>query len=314
MTAPTIVTGAAGFAGSHLVDYLLSTGRGPIVGWYRHGDPAPARTDIQWQSVDILDGTAVHAAMHAVRPGTVYHCAGAAHVGQSWRTAPDTCAVNVRGTHHIASALAATRQPAVLLVVSSALVYAQSDAAMGEDHPLIPANPYGLSKIAQELAGTLPGEPQLRTCIARPFNHVGPRQSDAFVASAFARQIAEMEAGAVPPVLAVGNLDAQRDLTDVRDVVRAYVAIAEQGATGRPYNVCSGRALSVRHLLALLCADARIPIRVEPDPARFRPNDTPLVLGDPTRIRTELGWAPEIPFQQTLTDLLTYWRGRTTVA
>ncbi len=147
-----------------------------------------------------------------------------------------------------------------------------------------------------------------RVLIARPFNHAGPRQSDAYVTSSFARQIAEAEAGRREPVLRVGNLESRRDITDVRDTVRAYHAMMERGTARRPYNVCSGIAYLVRDLLDSLIALARIPVRVESDPARMRPSDNPVVLGDNSRIRSEVGWSPRIGMEQTLRDLLAYWR------
>jgi GDP-4-dehydro-6-deoxy-D-mannose reductase len=179
-----------------------------------------------------------------------------------------------------------------------------------EDDPLVPNSPYALSKLAQEMEGTRAIEDGLHVTIARAFNHMGPRQDPFFAASGFARRIADIEAGRWEPEIAVGNLDARRDLTDVRDTVRAYRLIVEQGATGRPYNVCSGRAITIRDLLDRLLARARVPIRVRIDPTRLRPNDVPLLLGDPTRIQTELGWLPEIPLDRTLDDLLDDWRSR----
>jgi GDP-4-dehydro-6-deoxy-D-mannose reductase len=147
--------------------------------------------------------------------------------------------------------------------------------------------------------------------IARPFNHVGPRQDPYFAASGFARRIADIERGQWAPEISVGNLEARRDLTDVRDTVRAYQMILERGQPGRPYNVCSGRAIRIRELLDLLIARARVPVEVKVDPARYRPNDTPILLGNPARLRDELGWTAEIPIEQTLDDLLEYWRSRT---
>jgi GDP-4-dehydro-6-deoxy-D-mannose reductase len=181
-------------------------------------------------------------------------------------------------------------------------VYGNSDDPLTEDHPLAPASPYALSKLAQEMIGDV--------LIARAFNHFGPRQDPWFVASGFARRIADIEAGRWDAEISVGNLDARRDLTDVRDTVRAYRLIAERGTPGRPYNVCSGRAIVIRDLLDRLLAHARVPIRIKVDPARLRPNDVPLVVGDPRRLRDELGWTPAIPLEQTVNDLLEYWRSR----
>ena len=302
-----LVTGAAGFAGGHLVDLLAAEGC-DVVAWHRPGGHPPREVPrTRWEAIDLLDRAQVDAAVARLRPAAVYHCAGAAHVGRSWDSTESTFAVNVRGTHHLLDALQRGGGAARVLVLSSALVYASADAALAETHELAPNNPYGLSKLAQEmLAARTDGA--LAVTIARPFNHVGPRQDPHFAASGFARRIADIERGRWAPEISVGNLEARRDITDVRDTVRAYRLILEKGEPGRPYNVCTGRALSIRELLDLLLARARVPIAIKIDPARLRPNDTPLLLGDPSRLRDELGWTPTIPLEQTLDDLLEYWR------
>ena len=259
--------------------------------------------------MDLLDKRSVAQALAAVRPEIVYHCAGAAHVGRAWQSTEPTFATNVRGTHHVIEGLRVCGCVARVMIPSSSLVYAAADGPMSEDHPIGPASPYALSKLAQELVGLEnPGGPT--ALVARAFNHIGPRQDPFFAASGFARRIADIEAGRWNAELQVGNLEARRDLTDVRDTVRAYKAIAERGRPGRAYNVCSGRAVAIREVLDMLLARARVPIRIVADPARYRPNDQPLVVGDPTRIRTELGWTADIPLERTLDDLLEYWRGR----
>jgi GDP-4-dehydro-6-deoxy-D-mannose reductase len=189
-------------------------------------------------------------------------------------------------------------------------VYATCERAIDEQAALVPNSPYGLSKLAQEMLGRRAAGDGLAVTTARAFNHFGPRQDPFFVASGFARRIADIEAGRWQPELAVGNLDARRDLTDVRDTVRAYRLILERGQPGRAYNVCSGHAVAVRELVDRLLARARVPIHIRVDPQRYRPNDIPLLLGDPTRIQTELGWRPYIPLDQTIDDLLDYWRAR----
>jgi GDP-4-dehydro-6-deoxy-D-mannose reductase len=192
------------------------------------------------------------------------------------------------------------------MVTGSALVYRASTQPLSEDDPIGPADPYGVSKLAQEmLALRAQGSPVF---VARPFNHAGPRQAPSYSTSSFARQIAEIEAGRSDPVLRVGNLESRRDITDVRDTVRAYTAIVERGTPGRPYNVCSGRAYRVRGLLDVLVGLARVAIRIEVDPARLRPSDNPVVAGSRARITAETGWVPEIPIERTLEDLLNYWR------
>lgn len=220
-----------------------------------------------------------------------------------------TFAVNVRGTHNLIEGLRDLKLDARVLVPSSAMVYAASDSAIREDHPIAPASPYALSKLAQELVGCgNPGGPDV--FIARAFNHFGPRQDPGFVASGFARRIADIEAGRWAPEIAVGNLAAHRDLMDVRDTVRAYRLILEHGVPGRPYNVCTGRAIAIQDLLDMMLARAKVPIAVKIDPKRYRPNDLPIVLGDPRRIQNELGWRAEIPVEQTIDDLLADWRSR----
>ena len=309
MSRTILVTGAAGFAGSHLLD-LLSTGAVDIVAWHRPGAAPPrAVPRTRWEPVDLLDPAAVDEAIERMRPAAVYHCAGAAHVGRSWDSTESTFATNVRGTHHLLTALDRAGEPARVMIPSSALVYATADEALTEQHQLLPASPYGLSKLAQEMLGERTNG-VLTVTIARAFNHFGPRQHPHFVASGFARRIADIEKGRWEPEISVGNLDARRDMTDVRDTVRAYQLILERGRAGHPYNVCSGHTIVIHDLLDMLIARARVPVAVKPDPARYRPNDAPILLGDPSRLRDELGWTPKIPIEQTLDDLLEYWRAQ----
>jgi GDP-4-dehydro-6-deoxy-D-mannose reductase len=309
MSGGVLVTGAAGFAGSHLVDHLVESGA-DVVAWHRPGHP-PARDvrTTRWEAIDLLDAETVAAGISRLRPAAVYHCAGAAHVGRAWDSTESTFATNVRGTHNLLRALERVGGSARVLVPSSALVYRGADEALTESHPLVPNSPYGLSKLAQEMLARRSNGP-LGVTIARAFNHLGPRQDPQFAASGFARQIADIERGISEPEISVGNLEARRDLTDVRDTVRAYTLILARGTPGRPYNVCSGHAITIRELLDLLLVRARVPLRVKVDPARYRPNDTPLLLGDASRLRDELGWSPRIPLEQTLDDLLEYWRRR----
>src|SRR5512138_106749 len=227
MGGAILVTGAAGFAGSHLLD-LLTRDRSDVVAWRRTGgtprptDETASASRVTWQSVDLLDRDAVYRAIAELRPSAVYHCAGAAHVGRSWENAASTFAVNVRGTHHLSEGLRRAGVRARVVIPSSALVYASSNEALTEDDELLPRSPYALSKLAQEIVGQRSIDDGLHVTIARAFNHVGPRQDPHFAASGFARRIADIEAGRWEPEMAVGNLNARRDLTDVRDTIRAY--------------------------------------------------------------------------------------------
>lgn len=301
-----LVTGAAGFAGSHLVDRLRQSHE-QVHAWSNpaSGRRLPPRTGVHWQSVDLLDLPSLEQALSASRPSVIYHCAGVAQVAESWSQADLALRVNAFGTHLLLEGVRRTGLDCPVVVVGSALVYRPSLTALTEEDALGPRDPYGVSKLAQEMVGERATTPVF---LARPFNHAGPRQPSSFVTSSFARQVAEIEAGRADPVLRVGNLDARRDITDVRDIVRGYEALAGCGRQRIPYNLCSGKAYRVGDLLEMLLTMSRVPVRVEQDPARLRPSDNPVVLGDPSRIAADTGWRAEIPIERTLGDLLDWWR------
>jgi GDP-4-dehydro-6-deoxy-D-mannose reductase len=305
----TLITGAAGFVGSHLIE-LLEKDSAQIVALLRPGtEPLVSGTRVIWHAVELHDRESVTAAIKAFSPTEIYHLAGVPHVGDSWAHVHETLAGNVLGTHHLFGALRRLQMKPRVLITSTAFVYEPLNRAITEHDPVRPNSPYGTSKIAQEMVALRAWEDDgIPSLIARAFNHVGPRQAPSFVASSIARQIAEMEAGKRPPVLTMGNLESQRDMMDVRDTVRAYHAMMKSAKPGIPYNVCSGRAVPIHTLVELLKAKAFVPITIEQDPARFRPNDTPLVLGDHSRLTADTGWSPQIRIDQTVSDLLAYWR------
>jgi GDP-4-dehydro-6-deoxy-D-mannose reductase len=305
---PTVVTGANGFVGRHLTTALRTSGRTPLIEWHRRvtatGHAAPSV-----RGVDILDRDAVRCAVADDRPARIVHLAGAPHVGNSWRDALPTLEVNVRGTHHLLDAVRREHPTCRVLIVTSGMIYRAGPDALDEDAPLVPSNPYGLSKLAQDqLARIAAADEGLDVVVARPFNHIGPGQDPSFAVASFSRQIALIEAGLLPPELRVGNLEARRDLTDVRDVVRAYAQILASGESGSAFNVCSGRAHRIGDLLDGLLRQSRIPIRVTTDPDRMRPSDIPLLLGSHATLTRTLGWTPAIPIETTLVDTLTWWR------
>jgi GDP-4-dehydro-6-deoxy-D-mannose reductase len=300
-----LVTGASGFAGSHLIDLLLT--RYPAVtAWAHRATPPLTTPHITWRRVDLLDRAATLTGLREAQPSIIFHCAGMPHVAESWTNAAVPLEVNVMGTHHLLEAVREVAPACRVLVVGSALVYRPSERPLTEQDPLGPSNPYGLSKLAQEMLARRASTPVV---ITRPFNHAGPRQQASFVTSSFAKQITEIEAGLSDPCLHVGNLDARRDITDVRDTVRAYEALGERGVEGAIYNVCAGRAYRIGDLLEIMLQRARRHVSVVVDPARLRPSDNPVVLGDPSRLERETGWSPEIPIERTLEDLLDWWRG-----
>jgi GDP-4-dehydro-6-deoxy-D-mannose reductase len=305
-----LVTGAAGFAGSHLIELLLASGA-DVAAWHRPGSTVPLAAErVRWSGVDLLDRRAVVDEIARDQPRVVYHCAGAAHVGRAWDNSTPTFEVNVRGTHYLIDALRTAKLSPILFIPSSAMVYRPSPQPIGEDGVIGPSSPYGLSKLAQERLALRAMSDGIDVRVGRAFNHVGPRQDSSFAASGFAKQIAEIEAGMRPAEILVGNLEARREATHVRDTVRAYHAIVERGTPGRQYNVSSGQAFAIGEILDRLIAKARIDVRVRVDPARLRPNDVPVSVGNPDRLRQELGWTPAIDLDRTLTDLLEYWRDR----
>jgi GDP-4-dehydro-6-deoxy-D-mannose reductase len=312
VTGSPLVTGATGFAGGHLIDDLLADGI-QLHAWSNPGGRAPDRSHstVRWQTVDLLDRGAVLEALGSVQPSAIYHCAGVADVHGSWSEPARALRVNVIGTHHLLEAARALGLKVPILITGSALIYRQSRNPITEDDPIGPTTPYGVSKLAQEMIAR---ESTLPVMLTRSFNHAGPRQDASYATSAFARQLAEIEAGRLDPVLRVGNLDSIRDITDVRDTVRAYRAIVDRGSALRPYNVCSGRGYRIRDLLDILLSLTRAQVKVETDPNRLRPSDNPIVVGSAARIANETGWQPRIPIERTLADLLEYWRNALTLA
>jgi GDP-4-dehydro-6-deoxy-D-mannose reductase len=334
MPGGILVTGAAGFAGGHLLD-LLKQQPTPVVGWRRPGSrnirSAPSnvsrlataqpaqnaegdeegRDDIQWMSVELLDRQAVIDAIAQIQPSAVYHLAGSAHVAQSWQNTLHTYQGNVLAMQHLLVGLREAGLRPRVLAACSGTVYAPQDRPITETDPLAPASPYATSKLAQEMLARRAWEDDgIPALIARAFNHIGPGQDPSYVTAGIARQVARIEAGMQGPVLTLGNLEPKRDLTDVRDTVRAYVAMMARARPGVPYNVCSGRPLSIGSVVETFVARAKTPIRIVQDPALLRPNDTPVMVGDPALLTADTGWTAQVRFEESVDQLLDYWRHR----
>ncbi|MBU1878208.1 MAG: GDP-mannose 4,6-dehydratase, partial [Chloroflexi bacterium] len=263
---------------------------------------------------DLNDAASMAHLIDQVRPDYVFHLAARATPSLSWQTPWITIHDNLHGQFNLLEALVNTSSEARVLVIGSGDEYGliqPQDLPVKENVPLRPNNPYAVSKAAQDLLGfqyyASHGLPVVRS---RAFNHIGPRQSDAFVSASFARQIAEAEAGLREPVIRVGNLSAQRDFTDVRDIVRGYWLILKDGVPGQVYNLGSERAIAIEQLLDMLLAQSRVRIRIEIDPDRLRPSDVPILVSDCRKARERTGWQPLIPIEQSLTDVLDYWRAR----
>lgn len=295
-----LITGAGGFVGTHLTEHLADNGDDVF------------ETDQSTDGIDITDADQVARLLEKVRPEAIYHLAGWADVGGSWAAPTTAFRVNAEGTLNVLLAAVATGVERVL-VVSSADVYgavSEADLPITETAPLRPVSPYAASKVAADFLGLQAylgrGLGVLRV---RAFNHLGPGQTDKFVASAIASRIVRNEMDG-SDVLPIGNLSARRDFTDVRDVVRAYRMIVSHGTPGEVYNVCSGSDFAVQELAEEMLAMAKHQMRFEADPALLRPVDVPVLRGDHTKLSDETGWEPKIPLSQTLTDLLDDWRAR----
>jgi GDP-4-dehydro-6-deoxy-D-mannose reductase len=265
-------------------------------------------------AADLRDPLAVHQVVEQCRPDYIYHLAGQAFVGDSWSHPWDTLETNLRAQVNLLEAVVASGLRPRILVVGSADEYGRTllaDGLIDESFPLQPDSPYGVSKVGQDLLGLQYFlSYQLPIIRVRPFNHIGPRQSVKFVAADFASQIAAIEAGHQPAVIRVGNLAAGRDFTDVRDTVRAYALLLERGEPGEVYNIGTGVSHRIQDLLEVLLSLGRVPIQVEPDAARLRPNDLPNLVCDAGRLRRRTGWEPRFTFESSLRDLLDYERER----
>jgi GDP-4-dehydro-6-deoxy-D-mannose reductase len=295
-----LVTGAGGFVGRHLVAHLTES-----------GDDV-TQTDTFLGGADITDADAIAAEITAAAPEVVYHLAGWADVGGSWKEPVAAFRANAEGTLNVLTAAQAAGVGRVV-AVSSADVYGQAgpdEMPLTEESPLRPSSPYAASKVAADYLGMQAwlGH-QLPVLRVRAFNHLGPGQTDRFVASALASRIAQAERDG-GTTLTVGNLSARRDYTDVRDVVRAYRLLAEHGEPGEAYNVCSGVDLAVQDIVDRLLGLATVDLALEVDQTLFRPVDTPVLRGSHDKLTAATGWRPEISLDRTLADLLADWRTR----
>jgi GDP-4-dehydro-6-deoxy-D-mannose reductase len=309
-----LITGATGFAGSYLAEECTRRGW-EVHGTTRQGEGARNLLDapsVIVHPVELSDGAGVRRLIAEVAPTAVYHLAAQASVQQAWHDPVATLTNNSVAQFHILSAVQEVCPQARVLVVSTAEVYGRIDRPeqpVAEETPLGPLDPYSVSKVTQEMLGVQYARAfDLPVVRVRPFNHAGPRQRPGFVGADFARQIALIEAEQIAPVIKVGNLSAVRDMSDVRDIVRAYVLALAEGEPGAVYNIASGHGISMEELLQAFLAEARVVITVEVDPARLRPSDRPRIVGDATRLRVRTGWSPSIPLTQTIRDTLDYWR------
>jgi GDP-4-dehydro-6-deoxy-D-mannose reductase len=293
MTGPAFVTGGTGFAGRHLLALLPEA-------------VSPSRSEL-----DLLDAAAVRSAVREASPAVVFHLAALASVRRSWEAPAETLTGNLAMTANLLEAVRLEAPEATVVVIGSGEVYGPPAALpVDEDAPLRPQNPYAVSKAACDLLAAQYADAfGMRVVRMRPFNHAGPGQSEDYVVGTLTRQVAQAEvAGRDEVLLRTGNPDSARDFTDVRDVARAYVAAASLDSG--VFNVASGRAVTVRKVIELVRAAARLPVRHEIEQARVRAHDVPEVRGSADRLRAATGWRPEIPLERTVADALEAWRER----
>jgi GDP-4-dehydro-6-deoxy-D-mannose reductase len=314
-----LITGITGFAGSHLADYLLANHpdisvHGTVRWRSRMDNIAHLEGKIRLHEADLKDIVSLKKALAEARPDRIFHLAAQSFVPTSWKLPAETFMINSVGEINLFEAVLDLGLEPRIQVAGSSEEYGHvnpDEVPMKETNPLRPLSPYAVSKVAQDLLAYQYWKSYgLQTVRTRGFNHTGPRRGDVFVTSNFARQIAEIERGRREPVVFVGNLEAKRDFTDVRDIVRAYWLALEKGEPGDVYNIGSGRAVTMREMLDTLLGLSRTKVEVRVDPERLRPSDVPILLADPSKFRARTGWSPEIPLEKTFADLLDYWRSR----
>ncbi len=313
----TLITGITGFAGSHLAELLISMGH-DVCGTVRPRSPMNNLSphvikNIKLIECELKDSVAVNSMISKVLPDEIYHLAAQSFVPTSWVSPIDTIQNNIIGQLNIFEAVRNLKlyDTGIQIACSSeeyGLVY-EDELPIKETNDLRPLSPYAVSKVAQDMMGYQYFKSYgLKVFRTRAFNHTGPRRGEIFVTSSFAKQIAMIEKGLMNPVISVGNLDAKRDFTDVRDTVRAYVDIVKSGEPGDVYNIATNTTIRIGDMLDMLIAKTDIPIEIKLDPARLRPSDVPVLHGDYSKINTQTGWKPQFSFEQTIEDLLNYWR------
>ena len=312
-----LITGVAGFAGSHLTEHIINNGLGELYGTFRGkstdlANIAHVKDKINLVKCDITDYFVVKQTLKEIDPDYIFHLAAQSFVPESWKSPKETLETNIMGTLNIFEAVREVGLEIKVQIASSSEIYGmvkEDELPIRETNQLRPLSPYGVSKAAMDLLGYQYHESYgLNIVRTRAFNHTGPRRGDVFVASNWAKQVAEIERGTQEPVLMVGSLTSKRDFTDVRDVVRAYWLALEKCQPGEAYNICSGKTRTMQELLDMILSFTDRKIKVKEDPKRMRPSDVKVLLGDHSKFSSRTGWEPEIPLEKTIKDLLEYWR------
>ena len=313
-----LVTGITGFVGSHLAEFLLQQGGIQVFGtqrWRSKTDNIDhLRGKITLRECDLRDATSVRQALAEVKPDRIFHLAGQSFVPMSWHAPSETMTTNSIGQINLLESLRELKLDPRVQVAGSSEEYGlvlPNELPLTEASPLRPLSPYAVSKVAQDFLGFQYARSYKMFIVrTRAFNHSGPRRGEVFATSNFAKQIALIEAGLQEPVIQVGDLSSRRDFSDVRDIVRGYWLCLEKGEPGEVYNLCSGRDVAIRDVLDILLKFSSAKVQVKVDPTRLRPSDVQILRGDCSKFMERTGWKPAIPLEQTLEDLLNYWRSR----
>lgn len=310
-----LITGLSGFAGRHLIEFLASGGTHEFLGIdlaCSAGNMEIGDSKLIEEKADLLDRSKVERIISDFKPQQIYHLAAQSSVSRSWRDPINTFGINVFGGINILESARSSAPDARILVICTAEEYGEIEdgRAIKETDKIYPENPYAISKSAMDFTSMVYHRAYgLNIMVSRSFNHIGPGQSEGFVCSDFARQIALIEAGKQEPEVMVGNLDSGRDFLDVRDVARAYWHIMNKGRAGQAYNVCSGRPVRISRLLEILLSLSRVSgIKIKKDMDKFRPIDIQTVFGDNTRLVSGTGWKAEYSLERSLKDALDWWR------
>ncbi len=313
-----LITGITGFVGSHLAELLIKEGIEVYgtVRWRSKTDNIDHIKDtITLIEADLRDAHSTENAIKKAEPDYIFHLAAQSFVPTSWHAPEETLVTNIMGNLNILEAVRKSKMDAVIQVAGSSEEYGlvrPDEVPIKETNELRPLSPYGVSKVAQDrltIQYTL--SYGIKAVVTRAFNHTGPRRGEVFVTSNFSKQIAEIEKGKRKAVLLVGNLEAKRDFTDVRDIIKAYLLAVKKCKYGEVYNICSGNSIPIKSVLDILLKLSKTKnIEIKVDPERLRPSDVPILLGDCTKFEEITGWKPEIPFERTMKDLLDWWRER----
>lgn len=313
-----LITGITGFVGSHLADFLLEKGGIEVYGierWRSRTENIEHIKDrITLMGCDIRDASSVKKLIEEIKPERIFHLAAQSFVPTSWHAPQETLTTNIIGELNVFEAVRELGVNPLIQIAGSSEEYGlvkEDELPIKETNLLRPLSPYAVSKVGQDLLGYQYYKSYgLNIIRTRGFNHSGPRRGQVFVCSDFAKQIALIEKGKQKPVISVGNLEAIRDFTDVRDMVRAYWLATEKGKLGEVYNICSGKGYKIKEVLDILLGLAKEKIEIKQDPKRMRPSDVAVLVGDCKKFKEATGWKPEIPFEKTMKDLLDYWRER----